>query len=96
MLASLLVYAVPTGHARRPHWKPASPKRFAWLLGFLLVNTCFLAWLLEVRVVVLLSVLTCCVLTWLECAMGFCMGCWIYNSFVVPMMGKEECGECKL
>ena len=85
-----------------PLWKPARPKRFAWLIGLILGTTCFI--LVQFRVelgsayrpAVTAVALTCNLATWLEGNGGFCVGCFLYNNVLVPYMGHEECSECKL
>ena len=63
----------------RPQWKPTAPKRFAWILGGSLGVTCLTMRLLGAPVSWLIAVVgTCFVLTWLEVALGFCVGCWMY------------------
>lgn len=80
----------------KPYWKPAAPKRFAWVIGFVLVNSCFgfhnLGWYSAVKV----SITMCCIFTWMESSLGFCVGCFVYNNMVVPIMGAEKCEECQL
>lgn len=74
----------------RPVWKPAPPKRFAWVLGGLLGVGC-----LSLRIFgaptgwIIAVVSTCFVLTWLEVALGFCVGCWIYGKL-------RACEDCEL
>ena len=85
-----------------PLWKPAKPKRFAWLIGLTLATTCFV--LVQYRVElgsayrpsVTAIALTCNLATWLEGNAGFCVGCFLYNNVLVKYMGKQECSECKL
>lgn len=85
-----------------PLWKPAGPKRFAWLIGLTLATTCFILVQFRkdlgdaYRPSVAAVALTCNLATWLEGNAGFCVGCFIYNNFLVPYTGKEECSECKL
>jgi thiol-disulfide isomerase/thioredoxin len=85
-----------------PLWKPASPKRFAWLIGLTLALTCFILvqFRLELgsayRPAVATVAFMCNVATWLEGNAGFCVGCFLYNNVLVPYLGKEECNECKL
>jgi thiol-disulfide isomerase/thioredoxin len=85
-----------------PLWKPAKPKRFAWLIGSTLATTCFILVQFhhELGVAYIPSVtaiaLTCNLATWLEGNAGFCIGCFLYNNLLVPYFGKEECNECKL
>jgi hypothetical protein len=74
----------------RPVWKPAAPKRFAWILGGSLGAVCLgmrlfgaaNAWLIGV-------VAICFTLTWLEAVLGFCVGCWMHAHFF-------ECEECEV
>jgi thiol-disulfide isomerase/thioredoxin len=86
----------------KPLWKPASPKRFAWLIGLFLATTCFI--LVQYRhdlgavykPAVTTVALTCSVATWLEGNAGFCIGCFIYNNVLTKYFHYEECKECKL
>lgn len=72
----------------RPLWKPAPPKRFAWLLGAALGVTCLSMRLLGAPNHLIIGVLaTCFVLTWLEAALGFCVGCWMH----AKLKGCTEC-----
>jgi thiol-disulfide isomerase/thioredoxin len=85
-----------------PFWKPANPKRFAWAIGLTLATTCFI--LVQFRhdlggaykPTVAAIALTCNAATWLEGNAGFCVGCFLYNSFLVKYFKYEECSECKL
>mmetsp|Transcript_17377 Transcript_17377/g.47435 ORF Transcript_17377/g.47435 Transcript_17377/m.47435 type:complete len:127 (+) Transcript_17377:925-1305(+) len=86
-----------------PHWKPARPKRFAWYIGLVLATSCLLIFLLRdsmdkdlYRPLIGAVAMTCNVATWLEACAGWCLGCFIYNSVIVPMYKLEECSECKL
>lgn len=79
-----------------PHWKPAKPKRFAWIIGILLVNTCFVGWLLESTYVQYSAACMCFLATWLEASAGFCLGCFLYNNMVVPLMRWDVCHECTM
>ena len=85
-----------------PLWKPAKPKRFAWLIGLMLGTTCFtLVQFREdlgdaYRPAVTAVAITCNLATFLEGNAGFCVGCAIYNNIIVPFGGGEECNECKL
>ncbi|CAM9178328.1 unnamed protein product, partial [Heterosigma akashiwo] len=90
IIATLLTWKQP------PLWKPAKQKRFAWTLGILMVTACLITGSFKKKAVVKGFVGTCIVLTWLEGNMGFCMGCWFYNTFLVKYMGKEACTECNL
>jgi len=66
----------------KPTWKPTKPKRFAWLLGGTLGITCLTLRLLHVDNSWIIGVLGICyVLTWLEAALGFCVGCWMHSLF---------------
>jgi len=87
-----------------PLWKPARPKRLAWGIGFCLSFMCFMFVTFRSRFankdvylgLVKATVLMCNMATWFESANGFCFGCFIYNTVVVPMYKLEECSECKL
>ena len=86
-----------------PYWKPAKPKRFAWYIGLTLSTTCLIIFLFrdsiseEVYVPAVGAVALMCMLaTWLEACAGFCIGCFVYNTMVVPLFKLEECVECKL
>lgn len=72
----------------RPLWKPIAPKRFAWTLGGMLGAVCLTMRMLHVANAWLIGVVsTCFVLTWLEVALGFCVGCWMHKLF----FGCVEC-----
>ena len=72
----------------RPQWKPASPKRFAWILGGTLGITCLTMRFFHVETGWLIAVVAICfLLTWLEAVLGFCVGCWMY----AKLIGCEEC-----
>ena len=94
LLASILTPA--------PHWKPAKPKRFAWAIGLILATMCFTFFSLRkdlgsaYRYLIAATVLTCNVATWLESSAGFCLGCFVYNNYLVPWLELEECQECQL
>ncbi len=63
----------------RPVWKPTAPKRFAWLLGGGLAATCLAMRLLNASAEAMAMVVGICFcLTWLEAALGFCVGCWLH------------------
>jgi hypothetical protein len=85
-----------------PHWKPARPKRFAWAVGLALATMCFTFFTLRselgsvYRPLIASVVLTCNVFTWLESSAGFCMGCFVYNNYLVPWLKLDQCQECKL
>jgi len=86
-----------------PYWKPAKPKRFAWLIGLMLATACLTLFLYRkdmdpntYRPAIGFVVAFCNLATWLEGSAGFCIGCFIYNTFLVPAMHLEECSECKL
>ena len=38
----------------------------------------------------------CIALTWMEASLGFCLGCWSWNKFIVPMFRKEKCTSCEI
>ena len=86
-----------------PYWKPAKPKRFAWFIGFCLAFMCFMFVTYRKNldrdiylILVKATVITCNLATWFESSNGFCFGCFIYNTVLVPMYKLEECSECKL
>lgn len=87
-----------------PLWKPARPKRLAWFIGFCLSFMCFMFVTFRSRFdnkdvylgLVKTTVCLCNAATWFESSNGFCFGCFIYNTVVVPMYKLEECSECKL
>lgn len=85
-----------------PLWKPASPKRFAWLIGLILSTACFTLVQLRQELgsaykpAVTAVALTCSAATWLEGNAGFCIGCFLYNTVFVKYFNYEECNECKL
>ena len=74
----------------RPQWKPTPPKRFAWILGGTLGVACLSLRLAHAPNSWIIGVLsTCFALTWLEAALGFCVGCWMYGQM-------RECEECEV
>jgi hypothetical protein len=85
-----------------PLWKPAKPKRFAWLIGLTLATTCFIMVQFRKELgsaykpAVAAVALTCNLATWLEGNAGFCIGCFIYNTVFVKYLNYDECNECKL
>ena len=85
-----------------PLWKPASPKRFAWLIGLTLATSCFILVQFQdelgdaYKPSVAAIALTCNFATWLEGNAGFCVGCFLYNNVFVKYFQYEECNECKL
>ncbi len=74
----------------RPTWKPAQPKRFAWILGGSLGVLCLGLRLSHVGSAWIIGVVsTCFILTWLEAVLGFCVGCWMYRMLF-------ECEVCEI
>lgn len=74
----------------RPAWKPAQPKRFAWLLGGSLGAACLGMRLSGVDNVWIIGVVAICfTLTWLEAVLGFCVGCWLHSRLF-------ECEVCEV
>ncbi len=72
----------------RPVWKPAQPKRFAWILGGSLGVLCLGMRLFHVDNAWIIGVVTICfILTWLEAVLGFCVGCWLHSR----LFGCEMC-----
>eukprot|EP00121_Abeoforma_whisleri_P011545 Awhi_evm1s10650 len=82
----------------QPIWKPATPKRFAWVLGACMVSLCIFAGspLLKLKPLSLTVAGLCVALTWMEAVLGFCIGCYMWNTVVAPMFGMEVCEECKM
>jgi hypothetical protein len=74
----------------RPVWKPAQPKRFAWILGGSLGVVCLGMRLLHIDNTWIIGVVAICfMLTWLEAVLGFCVGCWMYSMLF-------ECEVCEM
>lgn len=72
----------------RPVWKPTAPKRFAWLLGGGLAATCLAMRLTGASPDSMAAVVAICfLLTWLEAALGFCVGCFMHQL----IWGCEAC-----
>ena len=81
--------------AQPPVWTPAGPKRFAWSIGALLVAACVALAVLRLKAAALATVVACMLFTWLEAALGFCLGCWVWN-VVAPALGLgEPCHACE-
>lgn len=80
----------------KPIWKPAEPKRFAWILGALMVAACVSLGSQSVKVGVIAVACSCIVLTWLEAVLGFCLGCWLWNNYVASALGMDACQECAM
>jgi hypothetical protein len=69
---------------------PHLPKRFAWSLGATMAATCLLLRLLHVDGEWIAGVFgVFFVLTWLDAALGFCVGCWIYSKLF-------DCEVCRI
>lgn len=67
---------------------PHLPKRFAWSMGTLLAATCLALTVLHVDKIWLVTVWgVFFLLTWLDAALGFCVGCWIYSR----LFGCQAC-----
>ena len=99
VLATIMSYYL----APTPHWKPAEPKRFAWLIGLILVTMCFIVYMARheigiehARPWLATTIILCNLATWFESAAGFCVGCFIYNNYLTKLLDLEECQECKL
>jgi len=69
---------------------PHLPKRFAWLLGATMAATCLMLRLLHVDGTWIAGVYgVFFVLTWLDAALGFCVGCWVYSRLF-------DCKVCRI
>ncbi len=69
---------------------PHLPKRFAWSLGAMLALTCLVLRLFHVDGTLIAGVYgVFFVLTWLDAALGFCVGCWIYSKLFA-------CQSCRI
>ena len=65
-----------------PEWTEARPKRLAWLIGVVFACVCQLALTTGILMSIALYTLFACVLfMFLEAAVGFCFGCWVYGFF---------------
>jgi hypothetical protein len=63
-----------------PQWTPHLPKRFAWSMGTGLAATCLaLHWSGASEAWTTIVLGSFFILTWLDAALGFCLGCWIYS-----------------
>lgn len=87
----------------KPLWKPAKPKRFAWMVGLTLACICFTFVMIgkddlgsAYKPLVATVVFMCNIFTWLESACGWCFGCFVYNTYLAPWFNLEECSECKI
>jgi hypothetical protein len=80
--------ALTTGYDSVP--TPHLPKRVAWSLGATMAATCLLLRLLHADEAWIAGVYGIFfVLTWLDAALGFCVGCWIYSKLF-------ECEVCRI
>lgn len=67
---------------------PHKPKRFAWSLGASLAATCLALQVFNVHEAWLFGAFGIFfILTWLDAALGFCVGCWIYHK----LFGCQVC-----
>ena len=88
---------------KKPYYAPYSPKKFAWLIGAIIVSSClvfFNPWIIPIEGFVIpinigLTLLaTCLTVIWLELSFAFCAGCWIHAKLVQMGIFKDECYEC--
>jgi hypothetical protein len=69
---------------------PHLPKRFAWSMGASLALVVLTLVLVEADAIwISLTLAVYLTLAWLDAALGFCMGCWIYSRLF-------DCGTCRL
>ena len=67
---------------QKPEYVGAVQKRFAWGIGVALSFTMMLVTNNDITGAIPFSFcIACLVFMWLECALGFCVGCWIYKFF---------------
>ncbi|MBT7105163.1 MAG: DUF4395 domain-containing protein [Planctomycetes bacterium] len=67
---------------QKPEYVGAVQKRFAWGIGVALSFTMMLITNNDITGAIPFSFcIACLVFMWLECALGFCVGCWIYKFF---------------
>ena len=97
-LATIMAYFLfPT-----PHWKPAEPKRFTWILASIMVINCILASMLPLTEKIKFPwkatlIIVINILTWLDSSCEFCFGCFLYNNLVTKVFTNlEDCEECKI
>jgi len=63
-----------------PEWTEARPKRLAWSIGMVFSIICQLALTWGLFMSIALYILFLCILfMFLEAAVGFCVGCWLYG-----------------
>lgn len=81
---------------QQPEWVEAKPKKFAWILGFLLgaVMAYFIIFNI-MSPIRMLSCVLCLVLLYLESAFGICLGCMLYHKLNVKMQGNCPGGVCE-
>lgn len=88
--ATIITWKLP------PVWKFALPKRFAWACASTMVSLCILFSFLGLTSMVRWVVAICIILTYMECSLDICCGCWLWNNYVAPIFGKEVCQECEV
>lgn len=67
---------------QKPEYVGAVQKRFAWGIGVALSFTMMVFTNSNITSIYFLYIcMLCLAFMWLECAVGFCVGCWIYKFF---------------
>jgi hypothetical protein len=76
---------------------PRAPKRFAQSVGLVFSGGAALAWLLGAPVVAYVLIVGLVVAASLEAALGFCLGCVVFNRLMrwgaIPESVCEECAD---
>ena len=79
-LSPLAWLATPLTWNQVPEWTEARPKRLAWSIGMVFSIICQLALTWGLFMSIALYILFLCILfMFLEAAVGFCVGCWLYG-----------------
>ena len=66
-----------------------APKVFAARIGFILTSVVALGALLHLPLLAYISGSVLVLFAFLECGLNFCMGCWVYNFVVFPLVRKK-------
>ena len=88
----------------KPYYTPYSPKKFAWVIGVMLISTCIVFF--NPRIIPIEDFIipievgfgllfTCFSFIWLELTFGYCVGCELHALLVKLGIFKYECYDCK-